>query len=64
MTKKECFFVWRTTWNGALRAVVTENPAESRIWLEVSIGELDPFQGEATRRFRDIALGYVVRVSQ
>ena len=53
MPKSECFFVWRTTWNGAPRAVVTKDAAESRTWLEISIEETDPFQGHATRLFLD-----------
>jgi hypothetical protein len=44
MPKSECFFVWRTTWNGVPRAVVTPNAAASRQWLEISIEETDPFQ--------------------
>jgi len=53
MSKKECFFTWRSTWNGAPHAVVTKDEAESRIWLEVSIEEADPFQGQTSYRRRN-----------
>lgn len=63
MPKSECFFTWRATWNGAPHAVVTQNAAESRTWLEVSIEECDPFQSPERRfrerRFRAIASGEV-----
>lgn len=54
MTKKsETFFVWRTTWNGQPQVKVTESAEMSRIWLEASIEETDPFQGIATRLWLD-----------
>lgn len=52
-TKKETFFVWRSEWNGAPHVVVTKDEAESRIWLEISIDEADPFQGQTSYRRRN-----------
>jgi len=50
MTKKECFFVWRTNWSGVPCAVVLKDAEESRLWLQISIEETDPFQGMNLRR--------------